>query len=189
MRRALVLLLAGALVGALAWGTCNNSRASDATKQLQAILAQHDRDAARDSAHHDSLAQAVRVLRADSAFLDAQRRAVRAQSRDSIGKLLALVQDSAARVVAHAAVRVVYLEVEACQDQLSNCEARAQNAEARARGDSVSLARTEVILDSVRVAWSQAERAARPSFFRDLYRSRAVTLPLAVLSAVLILKQ
>lgn len=157
--------------------------------KLEAAIAHHDSLAAVAAAHRDSLSRVVQALRSDSALLEARRRALRAQATDSIDKLLALVQDSAARAVAHAAVRVVYREVEACQDQLANCEARAQNAESRARGDSVSLALTEAILDSVRVAWSQAERAARPSLFRDIWRSRQVTLPLAALTVVLLLKR
>lgn len=185
----LALLLAGALVGAIAWGSCNAHGKSLATQQLEAALAQHDSAFAKATRERDSLSQANAVLRGDSARLDAQRRAVRRQAGDSIGKLLALVTDSAARAVAHAAVRVVYLEVEACQDQLANCEARAQNAEARARGDSVSLVATAAILDTVRVRWSQAERRAQPSFFRDLWRSRSVTLPLAALTTVLLLRR
>lgn len=183
------LILLGALAGAVFWGSCQARGKSLATQQLEATLAQHDSLKAVAAAHRDSLFRVVHALRSDSALLAIQRNAVRSQAKDSIGKLLALVADSAQRAAAAQAVKVVYLEVEACQDQLTNCEARAQNAEARARGDSVSLAATAALLDTVRLRWSQAERRAQPSFFRDLWRSRQVTLPLAALSLVLILKR
>jgi hypothetical protein len=185
----IVLLLAGALVGVAAWGSCGWSGKSDATKRLEAALAEQDRAAHVWSATRDSLAQANDALRADSATLEARRRATRSMASDSIGKLLAMIGDSTAQQVVESAVKVVYLEVEACQNQLANCEQRARNAEHRAAGDSSQLAATQQLLDTVRVRWQIAERKAAPSFFRDLWRSRQVTLPLAALSAFLLLSR
>jgi hypothetical protein len=189
MKNSLVLMLAGALVGALAWGSCNAGRASDATKQLQAALAARADSSHRWTLQRDSLTDVLHALRADSATLEARRHAARRFATDSIGKLLAQIQDTSNRRVADSAVSVVYLEVEACQDQLANCEQRAQNAEQRARGDSVTLARTQALLDTVRLRWTIAERKAQPSFFRDLWRSRSVTLPLAAITTLLLLRR
>jgi len=178
-----------ALVVAISWGTCNAGRASDATVQLQAILSAQRDSASRWTRTRDSLTHENTALRADSATLEVRRQQVRRLASDSIGKLLAQIQDTSNRRMADSAVRVVYLEVEACQDQLANCEARAQNAEARAHGDSLTLATTTALLDTVRHRWAIAERKAQPSFFRDLWRSRSVTLPLAALTALLLLRR
>lgn len=187
----LVIFLVGALVAALAWGTCNAGRASDAEIKLAAALAAQRDAATHWTAARDSLMQANTALRADSAFLDAQRRATRVMAKDSIGKLLAQIGDTTARSHAAEAVRVVYLEVEACQDQLANCEHRAANAEARAAGDSVLLAQTVGLLQQTEAAWRSEQRKNAPGFLglRRFWQARSWTVPLAAVTTLLLIRK
>lgn len=179
------------LVGALAWGSCNASRASDATRQLQAALAAHTDSLHVWTATRHALTAELQGLRADSQVLAvrsqrAQRAAILAT--DSLGKLLARVPDSV-RAAVESTVTVFSEVGSACQAQLANCSLRAANAERRAAGDSSQLAATQSLLDTVRVRWSQAERKAQPSWLRDIWRSRSVTLPLAAITTLLLLRR
>jgi hypothetical protein len=106
------------------------------------------------------------------------------RGRDSVAKLLALLPDSQ-RVPLASAITTIVNVGDRCQELLVNCELRAQNAEARAHGDSTQLVGLQrFVSDTLEPAWHSAERQARPSFFRDLWRSRQVTIPLIVLTIV-----
>lgn len=83
------------------------------------------------------------------------------------------------------AVAAVAAEQRGCSLVVINCEQRAANAEsaredATARADSLA-----VKLDTVGVRWEDAERRARPSFLRDLWRTKEVTGPLVVILVIL----
>lgn len=185
----LVLLLTGALVGALAWGNCNAGKASDAQKSLQNAL----------QAHRDSLAQWQIERGALSLTADSLRtalvplreaykvsRVLGQRGRDSLTKLLALLPGSQ-RAPFEPVILTLTTEAAACHDLLVNCELRAFNAEARAHGDSLQLVTLQrFVSDSLEPAWQRAEQKARPSWLRDVWRSRSVTLPLAALSAFLL---
>lgn len=185
----LVLALASALVGAVAWGNCQRGRASDATLKLEAALAAHALEDAVAGDRQDSLRRVNLVLRDSAALLTTRYTALRRfvpTARDSIAKLLARLPDSVARPLG-TEITVLREAGEACHATLTNCEARAANAEQRAAGDSARLVATHQLLATTEAAWHSAEQKARPSFWRDLWRSRSVTAPLALVTIVVLL--
>jgi len=179
MTRAEVIL--GVVVAlTLAWGIRERDWGRERRRQLEAALAAKDSAIAAWDADRVLLLGQMDSLRADSAVLEARRRAMTRAARDSIGRLLALILDSSSRQAAEGAVRIIGIEVEACEAQLANCEARAANAEARAVGDSAQFADYRLFVhDTLEVAWQDAERRARPNALRDFWRSRSLTLPVA----------
>lgn len=189
----LVLALAGMLVGALAWGSCNASRASQAEIRLAAVLADDSLAAAQWARTRDSLATDLRELRGDSAMLAVRsataRRAAQA-AHDSIGALLAILPDTQ-RLPLERAVTVLQAETAACRESLANCELRAANAEARVRGDSLRVASLTLLTDSLEAAWRTAQRQSAPGFLglRSFWRARSWTVPLAALTAFLLLQK
>lgn len=187
----LVLLLSGALVGALAWGTCNAGRASKAEIRVAALLAQDSTDADAFQRTRDSLRGIVVGLRADSAVLAARAATLARRlpaAHDSLRRLLAMLPDST-RTPLDSAVAVVTAAYESCEAIRANCEARAANAEQRVAGDSIRILELEALSRTLEGEWRAAEQRAKPSFFRDLWRSRRVTLPLMALSAYLLLSR
>jgi hypothetical protein len=108
----------------------------------------------------------------DAARTEARALALRlSQQGDTAGSRIVLMDDSAA-VAERAACSLVVL----------NCEARAAIADS-------GLARAVTQLDSTQSWWRAAEHRAQPSFFRDVWRARAVTLPLIVATVVLALRR
>lgn len=179
------------LLGAFAWGSCNASRASDATRQLEAALTQRDSAAAAWHRDRQGLEIVTRRLRGDSAILAIRQQRTRREGADSIGKLLASIDDTVARAIAQQATRVVYLQVEGCQDQLTNCEQRAANAEQRAWGDSVLLDHTQILLHQTGDAWRLEQQRNRPGWLglRAFWRAKVWTVPLAVVTTLLLLRR
>jgi len=177
------------MIGGLAFGTCQAGKASDAQIRLEAALAAQRDSAAAWGKARQALTVSLGALRRDSSTLAlnltratgaAQRASQRAESLflrlpDTLRVGVRLVFDSLAGATI------------ACEASRANCELRAQNAEARVRGDSTQLFHADSLLTVTEASWHQAERQAKPSFFRDLWRSRKVTLPLAALSAFLLL--
>jgi hypothetical protein len=83
------------------------------------------------------------------------------------------------------AATAVEAEQAGCSLVVLNCEARAANADtaradAAARVDSLAFQ-----LDTLGVRWEDAEKRARPNFFRDLWRTKEVTGPLLVILVLL----
>jgi hypothetical protein len=186
----LMVLLAGALVGALAWGSCNANRASDAENRLNASLAAQRDSAAHWQATREGLITRLGALQRDSLALAVSYHAAQAQAGVARHRLDSLLAGNANVALGEAVGRVLTadsVQLETCQATIGNCELRAQNAEARVHGDSLQLLRLTALTDTLGAAWHSAERRAQPSFFRDLWRSRSVTLPLAVLSVFLVL--
>lgn len=185
----LTLLLVGAVVGALAWGTCNAGKATDAQIRLEEALQAHKDSAAEWGKARQTLTIRLGALQRDSSAL-ARQYAVASHSaavaRHRGDSLVLLIPDTL-RVAVRLTFDSLAGEALACRGLLVNCELRAQNAEARAHGDSVQLLATQTLLDTVRVRWFIAERKARPSWLRDLWRSRSVTLPLAAVTTFLLL--
>jgi hypothetical protein len=184
----LVVLLVGLAIGGLAFGFHQAGRATDAELRLEAALAAQRDSASRWTASRDSLMLRMRRLRADSQVLALRyRNAAQAawRAHRTADSLLARLPDTL-----RVGIRLVFdslaEETMACANLLQNCELRARNAEARTRGDSIQLVRLTALTDTLEAAWRSAERRARPSFFRDLWRSRKVTLPLAALSVFLL---
>jgi len=187
-----IVLLAGALVGALAWGSCNAGRASDAETRLNAQLAANRDSATQWDKARQALTVSLGALRRDSSTLArnltlatgaAQRASQRAESLflrlpDTLRVGVRLVFDSLAGATA------------ACQALLVNAEARAQNCEQRARGDSIQLAQTASLLVATEAAWHIEQRKNSPGFLglRSFWRARSYTLPLTALSAFLLLQ-
>src|SRR6267378_2534344 len=159
-----IVLLAGALVGALAWGSCNAGRASDAETRLNAQLAANRDSATQWETARQALTVSLGALRRDSSTLArnltratgaAQRASQRAESLflrlpDTLRVGVRLVFDSLAGATM------------ACEAARANCELRAQNAEARARGDSNQLVRLTILTDTLEASWRSAERRAQP---------------------------
>jgi hypothetical protein len=190
----LVVLLVGALVGAVAWGTCNAGRASDANKQLRAALA--------DSTHRwtmrrDSLTDRLRALRTDSATLatslrstQASRDAATAEARHLAQRLRESGDTAGARVLV-TADSLAHAERLGCALVIQNCEARAENAEERAAGDSILLAQTAILLRQTEAAWRSEQRKNAPGFLglRSFWKARAFTIPLAAVTTLLLLRR
>ena len=101
--------------------------------------------------------------------------------RNLIAQLPAPARDSAA-----AAVVAIIDEQAACSLVVINCEARA-GAERSGRLEALArLWASDSLRTATSVLWVDAERRARPSFFRDLWRAKAVVLPsLAVVGVCL----
>lgn len=187
----LTLLLIGLALGGLAFGSCQGARASEATLKLEALLASRDSAAADWKRERGPLETTVRRLRGDSAILAIRQQRTHREAVDSIRTLLATIDDTVARAVAQQATRVVYVELEGCQDLLSNCEQRAANAEQRAHGDSVVLAQTHALLVDVEAAWHTEQQRNRPGFLglRRFWQAKAWTVPLAAVTTLLLLKK
>lgn len=176
-------LLAVLWAGSSVWAWRATVAAGDRERRLEAAIAARDSAGRAWDAERAGLLADMGRLREDSAQLEARRRAARAWSQDSIRKLLALIPDSAARAAAEGAVALEAGETARCEEQRANCEARAANAEARAAGDSTDLAALRLFVrDTLEVSWRDAERRARPSLLRDLWRSRGLTGPLVVVA-------
>lgn len=184
-----MVLCVGLALGGLAFGSCQASRANEAELRLNDALAKHrgSLDAWEDERR--SLTRDLSALRADSASLAIRYDAVRRAAptlRDSIQHLLARLPDST-RARLQPAILELGAETTTCHEFLANCEQRVANANRRATGDSLQLLETAGLLRSTEGLWRDAERRARPSLFRDLWRSRRVTIPLAALSALLLI--
>ncbi len=83
------------------------------------------------------------------------------------------------------AAAAVEAEQAGCSLVVLNCEARAANAET-ARADAATRVDSLVAqLDTLGVRWEDAERRARPSYFRDLWRTKEVTGSLLVILVLL----
>lgn len=186
----LTILLVGLALGGIAFGSCQGARASAATLKLEALLASRDSAAAHWKRDRGALETDNRRLRGDSAILAIRQQRTHREAVDSIGKLLASIDDTVARAVAQQATRVVYVELEGCQDQLTNCEQRAANAEQRAAGDSVILAQTVILLKQTGDAWRLEQRRNAPGLLglRTFWRARAWTVPLVAVTTLLLLK-
>ncbi len=180
-------------VGGLAFGTCQASRATDAEIRLQDALT-----AQKDSASHwrtarEGLTVRLQTLQRDSGVLAlnlaratgaAQRASQRAESLflrlpDTLRVGVRLVFDSLAG------------ETIACRGMLMNAEARGQNCEQRARGDSIQLTQTVRLLLQTEAAWHIEQQKNRPGFLglRSFWHARSWTIPLAAISALLILRR
>lgn len=193
----LVLLLGGMLVGALAWGSCNASRASEANFKLDALLAARDSQATIEAARQDSLRRALRALRADSATLhvslvrtQASRDAAQRESKALVTRLQAAGDTAGARVI-RVADSTAQAERLGCSLVVQNCEARAENAEERAQGDSVLLDQTQTLLNQTRAAWQAEQRKNAPGLFglRRFWQARSWTVPLAAVTTLLLLRR
>lgn len=186
----LTLLLVGAVVGALAWGTCNAGKATDAQIRLEEALQAHRDSATQWQEARQVLTARLGALQRDSSTL-ARQYVVASHSaavaRHRGDSLLLLIPDTL-RVAIRLTFDSLAGEAIACRGLLVNCELRAQNAEARAHGDSIHFADLQrFVSDTLEPAWHTAERKARPSWLRDLWRSRSVTLPLAAVTTFLLL--
>lgn len=87
------------------------------------------------------------------------------------------------------AVVAVEAEQAACSVVVLNCEQRAANAETARADAAVRVDSLAAQLDTLGVRWEDAEKRARPSFLRDLWRAKeALGSLLVILGVVVIVK-
>lgn len=132
----------------------------------------------------DSARQRVAALAADSSRLAASLLVARQAADAGLDAVRELARtrrdagDTATAAALEGASGAVQAERAACSLVVLNCEERAANATAAWHTAEAQLASTAALLDTTAVRWRDAERRAQPSFFRDLWRARAVTVPL-----------
>lgn len=193
----LLLLCIGLALGGLAFGSCQASRASEATFKLEALLAARDSSAALEAARQDSLRHELRALRVDSATLHVSL--VRTQaSRDAAQReaqtlaiRLQVAGDTAGARVVRVADSTAQAERIGCSLVVQNCQARAENAEERAQGDSILLVQTHTLLVQTEAAWHTEQQRNRPGFLglRSFWHARSWTVPLAAVTTLLLLSR
>lgn len=193
----LTLLLIGLALGGLAFGSCQGARASEATLKLEALLASRDSAAAHWTVERHALTEATRRLRGDSTMLhvalvrtQASRDGAQRESQRLATRLQAAGDTAGARVV-RVADSTAQAERQGCSLVVLNCEARAENAEERAAGDSILLAQTHTLLVQTEAAWHIEQQRNRPGLFglRRFWQARAWTVPLAAVTALLLLRR
>jgi hypothetical protein len=172
-------VLAGAL--AVFYAANQDAKAALARVQHEASLA-----AARDSLHgfHERAQRlAVDSARLSISLAGARRARDAAQAENAaLARRLAQQGDTAGARVVLAGDSTAAAERAACSLVALNCEARAAVADS-ARAVAVRQLDTTVAL------WRGAERRAQPSFFRDAWRARGVTLPLLAATVYLVLRK
>lgn len=150
-------------------------------KQLELAQAQ-----ARYSADSAAFAARVQILEDSLTRLTQAGDSLRAGwavSREASGAAIITLRNLVAqlprehRAEVTVAVGTIIHEQEACSLVVINCEARAE-AERSGRLEALDQLRAS---DSLRTAtavlWQDAERRARPNFFRDVWRAKAAVLP------------
>lgn len=180
-----------ALILGVTWDRLRASRANAARDAQEQRLAEQaeslqaarrDLEAARTRARSLAL-DSARVYRLWS--IDREAAAAGVTAVEELARQARARGDTAAARTLEGAATATELELTACSLVTANCEARAANATGAWQRAEAQLNATAAQLDTTKALWRDAERRAQPSFFRDVWRSRAVTLPL-ILTTVLV---
>lgn len=178
---AVLALLVAALLGR-GW------KADAGRKQVELVQAQERYTA-------DSADYVLRIERLEDSLAELGKvgdslRAGWAVSREASGAAIITIRNLVAQLPQEhrATVTVALGEIigarEACDALVANCETRV-GAERSGRLEALARLRAS---DSLRtrtsVLWQDAERRARPSFLRDVWRAKSVVLPSVVLAGV-----
>lgn len=142
-------------------------------------------DLARLRARAESLAVERARLAVSLVGARTARDAARRESA-SLAERLRAAGDTAGAAVVERGDSAAAAERAACSLVVVNCEARAAAADSARVLAERDLDATAVLLNRTAGRWRDAERRAQPSFFRDVWRARAVTLPLALTTVYLL---
>jgi len=165
-------------------GLYRDAKAAAARVQLEDRLAAGARALELARADLDQARARAARLAADSNRLAADL----ALSREAVDAGLVAVRelarirraagDTGAATALEGAAGAVEAERRSCSLVVLNCEQRASNATAAWHLAESQLDSTAADLVTTAARWRDAERRAQPSFFRDIWRARGVTLPL-----------
>jgi hypothetical protein len=166
----------------------------DVDRYRSELRAERDSTAAWRARAARAAAEAQR-LREDSAIVYPLWSTAREAAAAGVWAVRAIAQqardrgDTSVAEQLETATLVIEAERQACSVVILNCEQRAANAET-ARADAAQRVDSlDAQLDTLGVRWEDAERRARPSFFRDMWRAKgAIGSLLVILTAVVVTK-